>query len=499
MSIVGEQIKLARLRRNLSVVYGLSFESRLFVYLQKVKSIKPSVMRSHFYSFVLAFAVALAATVTTHAQTVLFQSQPDQHIYYRIPAIASHGNTLWAFGDDRSGVTDATAWGDIGSVGNISLLVRKSTNRGRSWTPATVAVQGHGEAGFDKGHGDAAVVSDRETGKLLLICASGEVRYGLSDVKVTRTQQADGSYRYAQDLRQAQRVGRYYSNDGGKSWQGEEISESIYNLFNTASAETYDEGNGNVAVERLFFSSGRICQSALIKVKDYYRIYAVLTTNQGSLVIFSDDFGQSWSPLGGSAARPAPQGDEAKVEELPDGRVLLSCRMLGGRYFNIFNYTSTDRAAGEWAKPVASTSLEGGTAGQDNATNGEILILPAKGRDGKPIHIALQSIPFGNTKGSERNVERRSHVSIYWKVLSSPADYATPECFLTGWTRYEVTPNCSAYSTMVPDGKGNIAFIYEDNGEQIRCGSQNMEVYDLTFRTYSLEMITGGAYRYHKR
>ena len=101
-------------------------------------------MRSHFYSFVVAFAVALAATVTTHAQTVLFQSQPDQHIYYRIPAIASHGNTLWAFGDDRSGVTDATAWGDIGSVGNISLLVRKSTNRGRSWTPATVAVQGHG-------------------------------------------------------------------------------------------------------------------------------------------------------------------------------------------------------------------------------------------------------------------------------------------------------------------------------------------------------------------
>ena len=143
--------------------------------------------------------------------------------------------------------------------------------------------------------------------------------------------------------------------------------------------------------------------------------------------------------------------------------------------------------------------MEGGTAGQDNATNGEILILPAKGRDGKPVHIALQSIPFGNTKGSERNVERRSHVSIYWKVLSSPADYATPECFLTGWTRYEVTPNCSAYSTMVPDGKGNIAFIYEDNGEQIRCGSQNMEVYDLTFRTYSLEMITGGAYRYHKR
>ena len=456
-------------------------------------------MRSHFYSFVVALAFALGTAVTTHAQTVLFQSQPDNHVYYRIPAIASHGNTLWFFGDDRSGVTDATAWGDIGSVGNISVLVSKSTNGGRRWAPATIAVEGKGEAGFDKGHGDAAVVSDRESGKLLLICASGEVSYGRSDVKVTRTQQADGSYRYAQDLSHAQRVGRYYSSDGGKSWQGEEISESIYNLYNTASAETYDEGRGNMAIERLFFASGRICQSAQIKVKDYYRLYAVLTTNQGSLVVFSDDFGQSWLPLGGAEARPAPKGDEAKVEELPDGRVLLSCRMLGGRYFNIFSYSSTEQAEGTWAEPVASTSLEGGTAGQDNATNGEILILPAKGRDGKSVHIALQSIPFGNTKGSPRNVERRSHVSIYWKVLASAADYASPECFLAGWTRYEVTAANSAYSTMVPDGNGKIAFVYEDNGEQIRCGSQNMEVYDLTFRSLSLETITGGAYRFDKR
>ena len=456
-------------------------------------------MRSHFYSFVVALTFALGITVTTHAQTVLFQSQPDNHVYYRIPAIASHGNTLWFFGDDRSGVTDATAWGDIGSVGNLSVLVSKSTNRGRSWSPATIAVEGKGDAGFDKGHGDAAVVSDRESGKLLLICASGEVSYGRSDVKVTRTQQADGSYHYALDLSKAQRVGRYYSSDGGKSWQGEEISESIYTLYDHASEDTYDEGRGKVPVERLFFSSGRICQSAQIKVKDYYRIYSVLTTNRGSLVVYSDDFGESWLPLGGAEACPAPKGDEAKVEELPDGRVLLSSRMLGGRYFNIFSYSSTDQAEGTWAESVASTSLEGGTAGQDNATNGEILIVPAKGRDGKPVHIVLQSIPFGNTKGSPRNVERRSHVSIYWKVLASAADYASPDCFLTGWTRYEVTAANSAYSTMVLDGKGNIAFVYEDNGEQIRCGSQNMEIYDLTFRSLPLETITAGAYRYDKR
>ena len=96
-------------------------------------------------------------------------------------------------------------------------------------------------------------------------------------------------------------------------------------------------------------------------------------------------------------------------------------------------------------------------------------------------------------------MERRSHVSIYWKVLSSAADYASPDCFLTGWTRYEVTAANSAYSTMVLDGKGKIAFVYEDNGVQLRCGSQNMEIYDLTFRSLPLETITAGAYRYDKR
>ena len=178
----------------------------------------------------VAAAIALASTVTIQAQNVLFRSDSAHHVYYRIPAIVSQGNTLWCFGDDRSRVTDATAWGDIGSVGNLSVLVRQSRNGGRTWSPATVAVEGKGETGFDRGHGDAAVVCDRESGKLLLICASGEVSYGRSDVQVSRTVAADGSYRYALDLSKAQRVGRYYSSDGGKSWQGEEISESIYTL-----------------------------------------------------------------------------------------------------------------------------------------------------------------------------------------------------------------------------------------------------------------------------
>ena len=443
----------------------------------------------------LMVAFGLMSSVTpVQAQTAVFHSDIARKIYYRIPTLVSRKNQLLYLGDDRSGVTDATAWGDIGSEGNISIVARKSKDNGKNWQPTQVAVKGHGDHGFDKGHGDAAVVWDAQTGRLLLLCASGEISYGQSDVRVRKEGEGDKAT-YTLDLSKAQRVGRYYSEDGGKTWQGEEITASIYSLFDEASEATYDEGRGKVPVERLFFASGRICQSKQIRTGKVYRIYSVLTTNQGSIPVYSDDFGQSWLPLGGAAARPAPRGDEAKIAELPDGSVLLSCRMRGGRYFNIYTYTDAASAQGSWTQPVASTSLEGGTAAQNNATNGEILIVPAQQKDGKRVHVALQTVPFGNTIPSENNSNLRSHVSVYWKVLASPADYASPSCFLNGWTRYELTDGQSAYSTMTVDGKGRIAFAYEDNCKHLVLGSRPTDMYDLMFRTLSLQEITGGAVR----
>ena len=433
-----------------------------------------------------------ALSASMQAQTVLFESDTANHVFYRIPALLAHGKTLIYFTDDRSGVTDATAWGDIGSVGNISIVARRSTDCGNTWQPAVQMVaEGKGNKGFDVGHGDAAVVCDRESGRMLLMCASGTVSYGRSTVSVN----ADGSS-YALDLSNAQKVGRYYSTDGGYTWQGEEVTPEIYSLYDTPSAQT--QGLNKLPVYRLFFASGRICQSSLVKHGSYYRIYSVLTTNRGSLVVYSDDFGGKWHPLGGSDACPAPQGDEAKIEELPDGSVLLSCRMFGGRYFNIFRYTDTASAQGEWANPVASTSLDGGTATQNNACNGEILIVPARDSKGNAVYVALQSTPFGSAEPLVSNIDRRCNVSIYWKVLASAADFASPEAFATGWTRFAVTDRRSAYSTMVVDANGNIAFAYEDNGCMLRLGSQHTDIYDITFRTFSLKEITGGECVYSK-
>ena len=229
--------------------------------------------------------VALASTLCC-AQTTLWRTDTARHEYYRIPAIVAYDEQVIAFSDNRSGVTDATSWGDVGSVGNISIEVRRSKDGGRTWGAAECAVRGFGSGGFDQSHGDAAVVRDRRTGRMLIMTGSGEVGYGRSRVSTPG------------DYSEALKVGRYYSDDDGHTWSGGEVTQEIYDMY---------RGHGNIY--RLFFTSGKICQSRLVKRGAYYRIYSAVVTNEGSLVVYSDDFGGTWKPLGGADARPAPEGE----------------------------------------------------------------------------------------------------------------------------------------------------------------------------------------------
>ena len=200
------------------------------------------------------------------------------------------------------------------------------------------------------------------------------------------------------------------------------------------------------------------------------------------MVLYSDDFGQTWFALGGPNARPtiAPFGDEAKVEELPDGKVLLSCRSkqtsTSGRLFNIYDYIT-----GSWGEMAVSNDPELGTYSEDCSCNGELLIVPAmRMSDGRKVHLALQSVPRG--KGRQR-------VSIYYKPLLTAEDYDEPSDFSWGWNRYEVTENYSGYSTMIATRDGNIAFYHEDSSD-----NNSTSAYDLLYQTLSIKKITDGRY-----
>lgn len=371
--------------------------------------------------------------------------------YYRIPAIVQQlDGRLLAIADDRH-----TSDADIGGNWGIDVVGKYSDDGGRTWGETQMIANGNRFVeGFGNSHGDAAAVADRETGKLLIMCASGNQGF------------------LSSTLANPLRVGRYTSDDG-TTWTGSDVTGDIYDIF-----------AGSPEVNALFFSSGRICQSSRIKQGEYYRIYSAVDgpNGVGCMVLYSDDFGQSWHALGGSAARPtvAPYGDEAKVEELPDGNVLLSCRSkqtaTSGRLFNIYDYTTNS-----WGEMAVSNDPETGTYSEDCSCNGELLIVPAlRSSDGRQVHLALQSVPRG--KGRQR-------VSIYFKELLDGSDYDEPVDFSTGWNCCQVTDNYSAYSTMIATSEGDIAFFRED------CNDNNStSAYDLIFQRFSIKKITNGRY-----
>ena len=377
----------------------------------------------------------------------LFYTPGYQNHPYRIPAITTtKDNKVLAISDFR--------WcnNDIG-FGHVDIVGRISEDNGNTWSEQFNIAVGSGVSGAkDCGYGDAAVVTDSETGKILIMCCTGNQFYSYG----TREN----------PLRSA----RLYSEDNGKTWsEPEDITEQMYALLPNSQGQ--------------FIGAGKICQSRITKVGEYYRLYAALCTRPGgNYVIYSDDFGKTWAVLGGNETSCAPSGDEPKCEELPDGSVVLSSRKYSGRYFNIYKYTDVATAEGKWLGVVSSNDIQGGLAVGNNSTNGEIQFVKVIKKDDESFHyMMIQSLPYGVINNGD---EARSNVAIYYKVfdeytMNSSADLAK------GWTQGMLFTNAKgAYSTMCIQPDKKLGFFYEE-------GPNN---YCMVYRPISIEELTGDAY-----
>lgn len=405
--------------------------------------------RLFFLTIFLSFLASAQEGVIN--KTVLFQSNQTDSIPYRIPAVAELWNgALFALTDYRH------CKNDIG-FGRVDIHGKRL--RGRKWGQEFVFVEGTGvEGAVDCGYGDPAIVADRNSKEILVALVCGNTVYWKS---TTNRQNPN-------------RISTMRSLDGGRTWDLQEITEQIYALFDTAP---------HGCVQSCFIASGQIFQSRIVKVGSHYRLYAALTARpNGNRVIYSDDFGRTWKVLGTLDQLPVPYGDEAKCEELPDGRVVISSRAWGGRYFNIYSYSDVASGAGTWGEPAPSGRRVNGCASLENACNGGLLIIPAvRTIDKKNVYLALQSVPFG---------AKRANVGIYAKELPEDIESVTPEIFAAGWDmKYQISHTWSAYSTMLQKRDGNIAFYYEESHN----GSDN--VYDMIYCELPLEVITAGNYR----
>lgn len=425
-------------------------------------------------NFKVIYAADDSGTKTDLRTFTVFDTH-NSTVPYRIPAIGK------AYNGDIIAVADYRySKGDIGT-GKLDLRLRRSTDNGASWgdvlTPemfkgdgknangtdfvrgTSVATQGRHDA---CAYGDPCIVGDRTSPRMMITSCSGYPGFG----------EGDNTYH--------QGWARWYSDDNGANWKGPEYLDEKFVYEPLRKAGHYIHG--------FFIGSGKIHQSRYIKKDKYYRLYcAGLSQTSGSKanwVLYSDDFGETWAFLGGTKTSPLAGGDEPKVEELPNGNVILSSRTPYGRYFNIYTYSEPlDGESGSWGTMALSNSAVNGLVSSESfGTNGEIQIMPVTRKsDGTKTFIALQSLPTG---------ANRTNVKIFYKEIGSADKYDTPADFAKDWDgSYQVSTTTSAYSTWCLQGDNALGLLYEENNYN--------SGYDIVYKHLTVETVTADKYSFN--
>lgn len=259
----------------------------------------------------LLAAPALLAAAAPFEETVVFRAGEGGYHTYRIPALLTTAKgTLLAFCEGRKDGRSDT--------GNIDLLLRRSTDRGKTWTPTATLVD-HGPDTI----GNPAPVQDAKTGVIRLLLTGNPGRTSEKEIietgaKGTRT------------------VWVMSSRDDGVTW-----SEPVEITRDVKLPEWTWYATG--PVNGIEIRSGRLVIPCNHEVKGHRGFY--------SHVIYSDDHGATWK-LGGSASEMT---DESTVAELSDGTLMLNMRSNAKRFRRS---VSLSRDGGlTWSEPSFDDAL----------------------------------------------------------------------------------------------------------------------------------------------
>lgn len=285
-------------------------------------------------------------------KVLVFDMDEDGSRYYRIPALVTAADgSLVAIADKRG-----DALNDLPNT--ISVVAKRSTDGGMTWSQAVTIAQGNSATG--KTYGDPAVVLDRNTGNLIAVF-SGDTGFFVS----TPSSPA-GIY-----------VSK--STDNGITWsEPRAITSQLYksNWYGAfcASGSMLQTADGRI----MFVANTRT--SSAQYVKDVYEF-----------VCCSEDGGDTWTVLNPDARIPAAgNGNESKLVETSDGTLIMSIRSSGSRRFS----RSTDGGV-TWSAAENVTDLI------EPDCNGDIITYPSA--DGQPR--MLHSLPA--------NASTRRDVAVY--------------------------------------------------------------------------------------
>ncbi|WP_371643911.1 exo-alpha-sialidase [Streptomyces mirabilis] len=245
---------------------------------------------------------ASGASGASFEQRVLFRASQDPgYACFRIPAVvrSTHG-TLLAFAEGRVH--------DCGDAGDIDIVVKRSTDGGRTWGPLQVVNEGAGDS-----HGNPAPIVDRETGRIVLAETynTGRTDGRGCDVPCDRTPHLQ------------------YSDDDGLSWSApRDLSAEIL-------PPNWNSWYATGPVHGIQLTRGRHAGRLIFGVNTETWNGSRVTANNAALIT-SDDGGDHWR-IGASDSWPIAEDgtfrqkpSELTLTERADGSVLVSGREQDG-------------------------------------------------------------------------------------------------------------------------------------------------------------------------
>ena len=321
----------------------------------------------------------------------IYKNGEDGYTCFRIPAmVTTVKGTVLAFAEGRKN--------NCGDAGDIDLVVRRSDDGGKTWSPLQVIWNDSANT-----CGNPAPVVDEKTGAIILLSTWNK---GEDHEKAIKD-------KTSKDTR---RVFALSSVDDGRTWStAREITGDVKPDHWT----WYATGPGRGVQLNKGKHKGRLvipCNHIEAGTRDSY-----------SHVIYSDDHGNSWK-LGGIAQDST---NESTVAELSNGRLMLNMRNTGkSRYRQI---AISKNAGKKWKAAPADTALI------EPICEGNLIQYKFPGRK--------ECLVFSNPASTTSRVGMTVRVS-----------YDDGKTWMLKKTLYE---GPSAYSclTVLPDG--NLACLYE--------------------------------------
>lgn len=332
-------------------------------------------------------------------QNFVFKPTADNCRFYRIPAMIldKNGNVVVAI--DRRYNSNA----DLGSH-KIDVSVVRSTNAGKTWSNQNIVAVGNTSIEARYGYGDAALART-QSDKLICLMAPGQNNFFGTN--------HNGSTHYNNW------VAMLTSDDDGVTWQGTNDNPTqpillTNNVFGMGTDHSIFVSSG----KGLTTADGTVMFTTNVRMPDgTLNCYILKTTDEG----------ESWTLVPEVAYSGT---DESKLEQLSDGRLILSVRQSGNRGWNFGDSDGTG-----WGTQYRSEDIWG------NACNADIINYGREMNLGKDVLIHS----YINTGGRE---------SLQLAISINGG---------RSWTGvYNIQPNGSCYSTMQVLSDGSLAILYED-------------------------------------